>query len=346
MTPRRDVPLAPFTTLELGGPAAYFVEATSLPDALDALAFARARGLRCFVLGGGSNLLVPDAGFEGLVLAVRWRGLSASGAGDGLRLRVAAGERWDDVVAHAVAEGWQGLECLSGIPGLAGATVVQNVGAYGAEVSDTVLEVEVVDLTDGSSRTLSAAECAFGYRDSVLKRAPGRFLVTSVTFWLRPGGAPAPRYAELVRALEGTAPSLRSTREAVLALRRKKSMVLDAGDENRRSVGSFFTNPVVAQAQAAEVVSRAARLGLSPVPQWPQPDGRVKLAAGWLVEHAGVAKGLRRGAVGVSTAHALALVHHGGGTTTQLLELAQWVLERVEAAFGVRLEREAVLLGG
>jgi UDP-N-acetylmuramate dehydrogenase len=344
MTLQTAVALAPFTSIELGGPAAYFVEATSLEAGLESLWWAREKGVPTFVLGGGSNLLVPDEGFDGLVLAVRWKGLGSTVSGDAVELRAAAGERWDDVVAWAVAEGWQGLECLSGIPGLAGATVVQNVGAYGQDVSETVAAVEVIDCETLEPRTLSPAECAFGYRDSVLKRSPGRFLVTAVTFRLQPNGLATPRYAELARVLGGQVAGLGPTREAVLALRRSKSMVFDAHDVNRRSVGSFFTNPVVEAAVASDVVRRATALGLSTVPRWPQPDGRVKLAAGWLVEHAGVERGLRRGAVGVSSAHALALVHHGGGTTAELLELASWVKARVLITFGVELEREAVLL--
>ena len=346
MTLRHDVPLAPYTSLELGGPAAFFLEASSIADAQEALGWARRRGVPLFILGGGSNVLVPDEGFDGLVLAVRWKAVTASPEGETLGLlRVAAGEVWDEVVARSVREGWQGLECLSGIPGLAGATVVQNVGAYGQEVSETVSSVDVIDSLDGSERRLSAAECAFGYRDSALKRLDGRFVVTAVTFRLQPNGVPTARYAELARALEGKPPGLASTRAVVLALRRSKSMVLDAADPNRRSVGSFFTNPVVPSSLGAQVVERAKALGLGPVPQWPQPDGRVKLAAGWLVEHAGVERGLRRGSVGVSSAHALALVHHGGGTTAELLALAQWIRERVETVFGVTLEREAVLVG-
>lgn len=344
MTLRRDVILAPFTSLELGGPAAYFVEAKSVAEGIEALEWARQKGVPHFILGGGSNLLVPDEGFDGLVLAVRWRGVGVCVAGDAVELRVAAGERWDDVVARTVGEGWQGLECLSGIPGLSGATVVQNVGAYGQDVSETVAAVEVIDCEAMEAQTITPAQCAFGYRDSALKRAPGRFVVTAVTFRLRLNGMAAPRYAELARALEGRAPGPKATREAVLALRRSKSMVFDENDVNRRSVGSFFTNPVVDATLAAEVIRRARAMGLSAVPQWPQPDGRLKLAAGWLVEHSGVERGLRRGTVGVSSAHALALVHHGGGTTSELLALAQWVRERVLAAFGVELEREAVLV--
>lgn len=341
----RGVELAPHTTLELGGPAAFWLRATSVAEAQEALAWARRGGVPHLVLGGGSNLLVPDAGFDGLVLAVRWRGVTSSSRGEALLLEVAAGEPWDDVVSRAVEAGWQGLECLSGIPGLTGATPVQNVGAYGQEVAEVIEAVEVLDVRDGGVRSWTPQACAFAYRDSVFKREPGRWIVTSVTFRLRSKALAVPRYGELSKALGGAPATPAATREAVLALRRSKSMVLTEGDVNRRSVGSFFTNPVVAAVVADEVVQRARRRGLAEVPRWPQPDGRVKLAAGWLVEQSGVAKGLRRGHVGVSSAHALALVHHGGGTTRELLELAAWVQGQVEAAFGVRLEREAVLVG-
>jgi UDP-N-acetylmuramate dehydrogenase len=261
----------------------------------------------------------------------------------------AAGEPWDELVASTVANGWQGLECLSGIPGLVGATPVQNVGAYGQDVSETIVAVGVVDRQTRRTRALTPAECRFAYRDSALKREPARFVVTWVCFELRPGGPPALKYAELQRVFAGrAAPSLTEVREAVLALRRAKSMVLDPFDPNRRSAGSFFTNPVVAPEVADEVVRRALERGLAAsaaaVPRWPDEGGRVKLAAGWLIEKSGIAKGLRHGHVGVSSAHALALVHHGGGTTRELLELAEHIRARVQEAFGVELEREPVVM--
>lgn len=351
-----DVPLAPSTTLELGGPARALVRIRSEDEVAPALAWAEARGLPVFVLGGGSNLVVADAGFDGLVLAMESRGIATLRAegSDGMpRMRVtaAAGEPWDAFVALTVQHGWQGLECLSGIPGLVGATPVQNVGAYGQEVADTIVAVGVVDRRTKLARTLAPSECAFGYRDSALKRAPDRFVVTSVTFELRVGAPPALRYAELQRALAGSpAPTLADVREAVIALRRKKSMVSDPCDPNRRSAGSFFTNPIVSSALAERVIARALEQGLvadaSAVPRWPEKDGRVKLAAAWLIERAGIEKGLRRGAVGVSSAHALALVHHGGGTTKDLLALADEIRARVHDVFGVTLEREPVLVGG
>ncbi len=345
----RDEPLAPRTTLELGGKASFLLEATSTAQLLEALRWARTRGVRHVVLGGGSNVVVPDAGIDGLVLAVRTRGRSVAAprAEGRLELTVEAGEPWDELVDFTVQQGWQGLECLSGIPGLVGATPIQNVGAYGQEIAESFLRLEAIDTERGPDAlvTLDAAACAFAYRDSALKRHASRFLVTRVTFALTPNGQPQPRYGELTRALEGTTTSLAAVRAAVLKLRRGKSMVLgDASDPNRRSAGSFFTNPVVSAEQARQVAERARARGAGEPPAWPQPDGRVKLAAAWLIEHAGWTKGTREGAIGLSTAHALALVHHGGGTSAQLLAFAAKVVEGVRAAFGVTLEREPVLL--
>ena len=349
-----EAPLAPRTTLGLGGAAHRLVSARTEAEVIRALELADAEKLPLFVLGGGSNLIVPDEGYPGLVLSMAMRGVatvpSVSRRGERtLRVTAAAGEPWDELVASTVANGWQGLECLSGIPGLVGATPVQNVGAYGQDVSETIVAVGVVDRQTRRTRALTPAECRFAYRDSALKREPARFVVTWVCFELRPGGPPALKYAELQRVFAGrAAPSLTEVREAVLVLRRAKSMVLDPFDPNRRSAGSFFTNPVVAPEVADEVVRRALERGLAAsaaaVPRWPDEGGRVKLAAGWLIEKSGIAKGLRHGHVGVSSAHALALVHHGGGTTRELLELAEHIRARVQEAFGVELEREPVVM--
>lgn len=348
LTLRKDEPLAPRTTLELGGSAELFLEATDATTLTTALAFAASIGMPVSLLGGGSNTLVPDAGVAGLVIQVGLRGRSFDLDGERARVRLAAGEVWDDVVAECVSRGLAGLECLSGIPGSVGATPIQNVGAYGVEVADVLESVELLDRATLERSTMSARECAFAYRDSVLKRHPERFVVTAATFALRMGEPSAPRYAELAKALAPGA-SLAAVRETVIALRRAKSMVLDPADPNRRSAGSFFTNPIVGAARADAVVRIALERGLvtdaASVPRWPQPDGRVKLAAGWLIEKSGTRKGERIGAVGVSSVHALALVHHGGGSTRALLALADTVTRRVHEAFGVDLEREPVMLG-
>lgn len=351
----RDVPLAPRTTLGLGGAARYFARATTDAHIHEALRYASDRGLALAVLGGGSNTLVPDEGFRGLVLSIETHGMHTSPREDGqVALHVKAGTPWPEAVRFSVASDLAGLECLAGIPGSTGATPVQNVGAYGQEVSDTILSVRALDRRTLDEVVLTPEQCEFGYRDSRLKRDPHRFIVLEVSFALRPGGAPLLRYAELARAMEIVAaegaPTLQQVHDTVIALRRKKGMVLDPEDPDSRSAGSFFTNPVVSYSDAERVRARARAAGLlesgDDVPSWPQPDGRVKLAAGWLIERAGIAKGHRRGPVGVSSKHALALVHHGGGTLAELLALADEVAGQVEAAFGVRLEREPQLLAG
>jgi UDP-N-acetylmuramate dehydrogenase len=347
---RDDVPLAPLTTLELGGRARHLVEARSEADVLEALRWAAARAVPVLVLGGGSNLVVGDAGFDGLVVRMALRGRAfAAPAGGEVLVTAAAGEPWDDLVADTVARGLAGLECLSGIPGLAGATPIQNVGAYGQEVADTIRAVRAVERATGAVVELAPAACAFAYRDSAFRRAPERHVVLGVTFALRPGGAPTLRYRELGDALAGRTPTLSDTRAAVLALRARKSMVIDPADPNRRSAGSFFTNPIVDASFADDLAARVAAEGgvaaPTEVPRWPAGPGRVKLSAGWLIEHAGITKGLRRGAVGVSTRHALALVHHGGGTTAELCALARDIRAAVAARFGVTLETEPVFVG-
>jgi UDP-N-acetylmuramate dehydrogenase len=299
------------------------------------------------VLGGGSNLVVADAGVDGLVLRVALRGIASRESGGEVELTAAAGEPWDTVVRLAVERGWAGLECLSGIPGLVGATPIQNVGAYGQEVSDTVAAVRVLDRAAGTAVSLAPAACGFGYRDSAFKsRTPDRYVVLAVTYRLRPGGAPAVRYAELARHLAGrgvAAPTLGDVRESVLAVRRAKSMVLDPGDPNRRSCGSFFVNPVVPAAEAERI---AAVAGDSAMPRWPEPGGqRVKLAAAWLVERAGFARGHADGAAGISTRHTLAIVAREGARAADVVRVARRVRDGVLARFGVRLHPEPVFWG-
>jgi UDP-N-acetylmuramate dehydrogenase len=344
------IPLAPRTTLGVGGRARWLVEATSEEEVAEALAFAHARSVPTLVLGGGSNLLVADRGFDGLVLRVRIRGVRVTegGANEGeiVRLEVGAGERWDDFVAHAVARGWAGVECLAGIPGDVGATPIQNVGAYGQEVAETMERVRVIDRAPGAPVELSRDACAFGYRDSIFKReARDRYVVASVAFALRPGGAPTIAYAELARSFVGREPpSLAEVRETVIALRRSKSMVLDPDAENGKSAGSFFMNPTVSSEVAADVRARASSEG-GTMPMFPAAFGRVKLSAGWLIERAGFPKGTSDGPVGLSTKHALAIVNRGGATAAQILGFARRVRDGVEARFGVALVAEPVMVG-
>lgn len=347
------VPLAPLTTLELGGPARHFVEATDEATVAAVVAWATGRGLPLFVLGGGSNVVVADAGFDGVVLRMGLRGRRFESEGDRVLAHVAAGESWDAFVNDAVGRGLAGIECLAGIPGLVGATPIQNVGAYGQDVSETIRSVRALSRGTGQIVDLTSADCEFGYRDSMFKRRPDAYVVLGVTFALAPGGVPVVRYRELEDALaERTAPGVPRGLEVsqmVRTLRRKKSMVIDVDDPNRRSVGSFFTNPVLSSTDAANVVARvissgAARVS-SDVPQFPAAGGQVKLSAGWLVERAGFPKGFRRGAVGVSSNHALALVHHGGGTSTELAALARDIRDAVAIRFGVTLVPEPIAVG-
>ena len=343
-------PLAPLTTLGLGGPARFFAEITDAADVAGALQWAKERNSPVFVLGGGSNLVVADEGFQGLVLHMRTRGLRWTQVGDQWHVEIQSGEAWDDVVAEAVHRDAAGIECLSGIPGTVGAAPVQNIGAYGQEVAEAIRSVRVLDRQTFEVRDLPSEDCGFGYRTSQFKHEPERFVILSLTLGLAAGGRPALRYTELASAFSSnTRPGLAEVRQTVLALRRKKSMVYDEADANHCSAGSFFTNPVVAAELAAEIAHRAVAAGLTrepaDMPRYPMADGRVKLAAGWLIEQAGLRKGFRMGPVGISSQHALALVHHGDGTTADLLRLALHVRGVVFDRFGISLTPEPVFLG-
>ena len=340
---RTAVPLAPLTTLRLGGAAARMADIEGEPDVVDAARDAQSRGEAMFVLGAGSNVVVADEGFAGLVARMAARGVDVRREGGRIVVDVAAGEIWDDLVARAVDEGWCGVESMSGIPGLVGATPIQNVGAYGQEVCETIAQVRAYDRALGAFVDLAPRDCAFGYRSSVFKRSE-RWIVTRVRFSFQPGRDALVRYGELARALsvaEGASAPSRRVRESVLALRRAKGMVLDPGDPESVSAGSFFVNPIV---DASTLASIAARAG-APPPSFPAGEGRHKVAAGCLVERAGFAKGWGQGRVGVSRKHALALVHRGGATTGELLALARAIRDGVRACFGVTLEPEPVLVG-
>jgi UDP-N-acetylmuramate dehydrogenase len=324
---RHGVPLADLTTLRLGGPAEVLLEATT-EDELVAAARAHPEA---FVLGGGSNVVIPDAGLPE-VLLVRTRGISW----DGDEVEVQAGEDWEPLVAATVAEGRVGLEALSGIPGSVGAAPIQNIGAYGAEIASVVVSVRALDRRTGSVDTLSPEDCAFRYRQSAFKDEPGRWVVLAVRLRLPRGSRSAPvRYAELARVLGvelgATAPAA-DVREAVLSLRRSKGMVLDPADPDSVSAGSFFTNPVVPVAPEG-------------APSWPDPSGGVKVSAAWLIEQAGFAKGWGEGRAGLSTKHTLALVNRGGADAEELLEVARVVRDRVRARFGITLVPEPVVVG-
>lgn len=347
---RQLVPLAAHTTFGLGGPARFFAEIVDASDLVAAMEWARERQLPVFVLGGGSNLVVADDGFSGLVLHMRTRGRIWGKAGGEVSVEVQAGETWDDVVAEAVGRNDAGIECLSGIPGTAGAAPVQNIGAYGQEVCDAIRGVRVLDRRSLEIREFSNDECAFSYRDSAFKRTPEAFVIVSITLGLAKGAPGSLRYGELASAFAGVVePGLAQIRETVLALRRKKSMVLEQADPNRRSAGSFFTNPIVSTTLADAIALRAVAAGIvrapEELPRFPTADNRVKLSAGWLIERAGLHKGFRMGPVGISSRHALALVHHGEGTTADLLRLALHVRTAVHDRFGLTLVPEPVFLG-
>jgi len=350
---REHVPLAPYTTLRLGGPARYFAECGSDDEVRAALAFGADRDLPVYILGGGSNVVFQDAGFPGLVVRITIGDLDYR-EGPTPEVTAGAGVDWDTLVAGTVERGWTGLECLSGIPGTVGGTPIQNVGAYGQEVAETLVSVTCLDRTTLERKTFTATDCAFGYRDSRFKRGDrGRYVILDVTFRLARDRHPRIRYAELknvarVKALEAlsAAEAVRLVRETVLALRRGKSMVLDPNDPNTRSVGSFFTNPVLPAAAFQQLEARWRTTQgeqASPIPTFPA-DGGVKVPAAWLVERAGFSKGFRRGGAGISSRHALALVNYGG-TATELLALAEEVREGVRQCFDVRLEFEPEVVG-
>jgi len=330
----------------VGGPARFFVDAEDEATVADAWTWAQSRGVALRVLGGGSNLVVGDAGVDGLVVRVGLRGIETADQGDDVVVSAGAGEPWDALVAVSVECGWAGLECLSGIPGLVGATPIQNVGAYGQEVGETLVTVRALDTRSGRVVSLTHADCRFSYRDSLFKSGePGRFIVLGVTYRLRREGKPTLRYDEVAAHLGARGvrrPSLAEVRTSVLAIRRSKSMVIDPGDENARSCGSFFTNPIVSAADADRV---QALTGEAVMPRYPQPDGRVKLAAAWLIERAGFRKGQREGAVGLSTRHALAVVAHAGATAGDVVAFTRRIQHDVEARFGVRLTPEPVFWG-
>jgi UDP-N-acetylmuramate dehydrogenase len=344
-----DAPLAELTTLRLGGPARRLIEAGDTEAIVTAVRDADRVGERLLVLAGGSNVVLPDEGVTGTVLALRSRGIEAVDAGDSVQLTAAAGHPWDEFVACAVGDGLAGVECLSGIPGSVGATPVQNVGAYGQEVAQAIVSVAVLDRDRGEVRTLPAAECGFAYRTSIFKRS-NRWVVLEVTFALTPATESGPlRFGELTTVLGvmpgGHAP-LAEIRAAVLRLRARKGMVLDAADRDTWSVGSFFTNPVLEPAGYGALAAQVrTRFGAeAQPPAFPEPDGRVKTSAAWLIERAGFGRGYGRDGVGLSSKHTLALTNRGTGTTRALLALAREVRDGVQSAFGVTLEPEPVII--
>ena len=350
MQVEENVSLAPLTTFRIGGPARFFVEAKSLADVEESVRLARTEDLPLFILGGGSNLVVADSGWPGLVLKIGITGIERrpGETNDGLALFDAgAGESWDRFVSHAVMAHCAGVECLSGIPGNVGGTPVQNVGAYGQEVSNTIESVEVFDLKENQVRELCNEACGFSYRSSIFNTTErGRFIILRATYALAPWGEPHLEYADLKRHFEGreTAPSLAETREAVRHIRARKGMLIVEGDPDCRSAGSFFKNPVLLAEQHDELKRRADAKKLT-IPSYPALEKNRKVSAAWLVEHSGFTRGYGFGHAGISSKHALAIVNRGGATAAEILALKDQIQQRVEEIWGVRLETEPVMVG-
>jgi len=348
---QEHVALAPFSTLGVGGPARFYAKATGR-DAVEAgVAWAGARGVPLLVLGGGSNMVIADEGFPGLVLHVLPEGVETRREDGEVLVRAAAGEKWDTFVHTAAMNGWAGIECLSGIPGCVGATPIQNVGAYGQDVSETIAAVVAFDTVQKAPVTFANEDCGFGYRSSRFKgQDRHRYVILAVEYRLTPGGAPSIRYPDVQRRLAEkglAAPTLRDVRETVIEVRRLKSMVLDPGDPNARSVGSFFTNPIVAEKTSAAVRQRALERnapGADAMPHWKVPGGGVKLSAAWLIERAGFRRGYQRGRAAISEKHTLALVNRGGASAAEIVALAREIRGGVREAFGVSLVPEPVFV--
>jgi UDP-N-acetylmuramate dehydrogenase len=341
-----NVPLAPLTTIGIGGPARFFFRASTVDEIRDALEWAREKKQPVFILGGGSNLLISDDGFNGLVIAVDLRGITVESEDRFATVKAAAGEPWDAFVAYAVKNKWAGVECLSGIPGSIGATPIQNVGAYGQDVSETIIRVEALDREAGRVRSFTNEECRFGYRASLFKNHErDRYIILSVTFRLERGGAAAVRYPELKKYLEERGQSLedlQTVREAVIAIRKRKGMVLDPNDPDTRSDGSFFMNPIL---NSAEFEAFRRHPGTEAAPNFPGGDDTVKLSAAWLIEHSGFHKGFVHKNVGLSSKHTLALINRGGGTAAEAVELVRMVQDRVREKFGVEIHPEPNFIG-
>jgi len=343
---QENVPLAGFTTFNVGGPARYFCRADSESEVSEALAFAKSRQLPVFVLGGGSNLVVSDRGFSGLVLKVEIKGAKAENAGDSRIFEVGAGDDWDNFVAQTIDQNCAGLECLSGIPGTVGGTPVQNVGAYGQEVSRTIECVAAIEIASGKKRHFSNADCGFSYRTSIFNTSKrGAFILLSARYRLRPGGEPNVSYRDLKNYFAGhTAPSLLKVRNAVREIRHSKAMLIVPGDDDCRSAGSFFKNPIVDRATADSIAQFAALRGLT-LTTYPVADGMVKLPAAWLVEQSGFRKGFTAGPVGISRRHALAIVNRGGATAADIVALKTRIQRAVVDQFGIDLKPEPVFVG-
>jgi UDP-N-acetylmuramate dehydrogenase len=344
-----NIALAPLTTLQVGGPARYFADAASAREVQEAVNYAADRKLPLFVLGGGSNVVVADGGWPGLVVKISIPGIAVLGDAAHLIFRAGAGEDWDRFVALTVSRNCAGLECLSGIPGTIGGTPVQNVGAYGEEVAETISSVRVLEIATGAIVEMTNADCGFSYRSSIFNNTQqGRYIVLQVTYKLSRDGNPRIEYADLKKhfANASTPPTLQQTRDAVLAIRHSKAMLIVEGDEDCRSAGSFFKNPIVSQAEAERIEAAAQRRAPDKkLPRYPSDNGQVKLPAAWLVEQAGLHKGHARGPAAISRKHSLAIVNRGGAKATDIIALKDEIQQRVLDVWGVTLTPEPVFVG-
>jgi UDP-N-acetylmuramate dehydrogenase len=347
---QENIPLAPLTTFNVGGPARYFIDAHSEHEVSEAVAFAFARKLPLFILGGGSNLVIADSGWPGLVLKVSLAGVEFEGDRQKMLFHAAAGENWDSLVALAVQKNCGGIECLSGIPGTVGGTPVQNVGAYGQEVSQTITRVRVLEIATGAALDLSNTDCGFSYRSSIFNgKRRGEFIVLQVSYRLCRNAEPKIEYADVKNFFAASnleKPTLQQARDAVRSIRQSKAMLLVEGDEDCRSAGSFFKNPVVSAAEADRIQALAEQhVPGKMMPRYPAADGQVKLAAAWLVEQSGFSKGYSMGPVAISRKHSLAIVNRGGATAKDILALKGEIEKKVFDIWGVRLHPEPVLVG-
>jgi UDP-N-acetylmuramate dehydrogenase len=342
-----NVALAPLTTLKVGGPARYFIEAQTVSEVSEAVAFSQSKKLPLFVLGGGSNLVISDAGWPGLVLKVGITGINHRHGHDEVVFEAGAGEDWDKFVGFVVAHNCAGIECLSGIPGNVAGTPVQNVGAYGQEVSNTIESVLALDLKDGQLDELGKEACGFSYRTSIFNTTErGRYIILQVNYTLKHGGDAYIAYADLKRYFAGWSvkPTLAETRDAVRKIRAGKGMLISAGDDDYRSAGSFFKNPILSPEQYQALIARAAAKNLQ-IPSYPALEAQRKVSAAWLVEHSGFSRGYGNGPVGISRKHALAIVNRGGATAADVLALKDSIQQRVDEIWGILLEPEPVFVG-
>jgi len=342
-----NVALAGYTTLKIGGKARFFLSATREDEVIEALAFAEKKHLQIFILGGGSNILIADEGFDGLVLQIALKGVSIVQESDEtVYVRADAGEDWDEFVQLCVEKNLQGIECLSGIPGFVGGTPVQNVGAYGQEVSETIFKVKCFDRKSKNFVELINSECGFAYRTSIFNRnEKNRYIVLSVTYALKPSGEPKIVYQDLINYFGDAKPNLEQTRNAVLNIRAEKSMVIAAGDPNSQSAGSFFKNPIVTKSELTRIEKRAAHLGYEAVPHFMVDGTRVKIPAAWLIEKSGFQKGFEFGRVGLSSRHTLAIINRGDASAKDILRLKEKIQSAVKEQFNVKLTPEPIFVG-